>query len=110
MAEKFSKLREELNEESQVRASTKTKVLLNNLALAELRRALELSQDDIATQMTLKQPAISKLEKSTDMYLSTLRRYIEAMGGTLEIKAKFANGEVIINQFEDIRRKSVGIA
>jgi|TARA_B110000263_G_scaffold142569_1_gene123785 predicted transcriptional regulator len=105
MARKFRELKDKMSEESQERASIKANVMLQELALAELRRALELSQDDIATQMKLKQPAISKLEKSTDMYLSTLRRYIEAMGGTLEIKARFHNSEVTINQFEEFSKK-----
>lgn len=105
MANKFSKLRDNMTDESRERASIKAKVMLKDLALAELRRALQLSQDDLAKQMKLKQPAISKLEKSTDMYLSTLRRYIEAMGGTLEIKARFFDNEVTINQFEEFRKE-----
>ena len=102
MAKKFKKLRGSMSEESRERSSIKARVMLQDLALADVRRALQLSQDDLAKQMELKQPAISKLEKSTDMYLSTLRRYIEAMGGTLEIKACFHDNEVIINQFEEL--------
>lgn len=45
---------------------------------------------------------MSKLERRADMYVSTLRRYIEAMGGSLEIRACFADGAVRINQFHEL--------
>jgi len=46
--------------------------------------------------------SISRMERRTDMYISTLRSYIEAMGGQLDIIARFPEGAVQINQFEDI--------
>jgi hypothetical protein len=50
----------------------------------------------------MKQASISKLERRADMYISSLRRFVEAMGGQLEITAKFPEGDVRINQFEDL--------
>jgi len=102
MARKFSELRKRMTAKSQDRARVKAQALFTDLMLADVRKALDLSQEELAGLMDLKQPAVSKLEKSTDMYLSTLRRYIEAMGGHLEIKARFDDGEVTINQFEDL--------
>jgi transcriptional regulator len=54
-------------------------------SLGELRRVAGKAQIDIASALKVKQPTVSKIEKQTDMYLSTLRSYIEAVGGTLEL-------------------------
>ena len=62
----------------------------------------ERSQEEVAKKLHIKQAAVSKLERRTDMYLSTLRSYIEAMGGKLEIIALFPNRVVRINQFETL--------
>jgi len=47
------------------------------------------------------QAAISKLERRTDMYIGTLRSYIKAMGGDLEVIARFPDGEVRISNFAE---------
>ncbi len=60
-----------------------------NLSLAELRRARLLTQDQLAADLHVNQASIAKLERRTDMYLSTLRHLVEAMGGELEIVARF---------------------
>ena len=54
-----------------------------------------------AGKLKINQSSVSKLEKQTDMYISTLRNVIKAMGGDLEITAIFPDGEVRINQFKD---------
>lgn len=62
----------------------------DNLAtLKDLRQAVEQTQQDLAATLGVGQDAISRLEKRSDMLLSTLRRYIEAMGGKLELVAQF---------------------
>lgn len=53
--------------------------------LKELRKAAGKAQVDIAASLKIKQPSVSKIEKQTDMYLSTLRSYVEAIGGELDI-------------------------
>lgn len=45
---------------------------------------------------------ISRIEQRTDLYVSTLRHYVEAMGGKLDIVARFPEGDVRISQFEDV--------
>ena len=72
------------------------------MPLQELRQARQLSQEQRATILQVKQASISKLERRTDMYISTLRQFIEAMGGELEIVAKFPDGVVRITQFQEI--------
>lgn len=64
------------------------------MPLHELRRARELSQVALAEALDATQPEISKIEHRTDLYVSTLRRYIEAMGGRLDIVAHFPDGDV----------------
>ena len=72
------------------------------MPLQELRQALKLTQEQVANSLDMNQAAVSKVEHQTDMFVSTLRRFIGAMGGSLEIVAHFPQGNVIINQFEQI--------
>ena len=105
MAKKFRDLRTKMSAEAQALAHEKTLAMLAELPLAELRQARHLSQEQLAAVLEVQQPAVAKLEKKTDMYISTLRRFIEAMGGQLEIKAHFPDGDVTINQFEELDEK-----
>ena len=77
-------------------------LLAEEATLRQLREARERSQEDLAKKLQIKQAAVSKLERRTDMYLSTLRSYIEAMGGELEIVARFPDRTVRITQFETL--------
>src|SRR4051794_30935088 len=58
------------------------------LGLRELRQIVGKGQADVASALNIKQPSVSKIEKQTDMYLSTLRSYVEAVGGKLELTVK----------------------
>jgi len=105
MANNSRQLREAMSPEAQARSQAKAAALKAELPLAELRLARHFSQEQLAAELSIRQPAVAKMEKKTDMYISTLRRFIEAMGGTLEIRAHFPDGEVRINQFEEIAPK-----
>jgi DNA-binding transcriptional regulator YiaG len=98
---KFSELRAKMSPERRARNEAATKAMLAEMPLHELRRARELSQQTLAELLGESQPSVSKLEQRTDMYVSTLRRYIEAMGGRLDIVAHFPDGDVRITQFAD---------
>mgnify|MGYP001147823380 FL=1 len=76
--------------------------MLAAMPLAELRRARGLSQKALAEALGVQQPSIARLEKRTDMYVSTLRSHIEAMGGELEVVARFPDGAVRIVAFSEI--------
>lgn len=102
MAKKFRDLRMRLSPEARQRVEEQTRALLEVMPLAELRQARLLSQEQLAATLGIKQSSISKLEHRTDMYIQTLRSYVEAMGGRLEIKACFPDGEVVIDQFEGL--------
>lgn len=56
--------------------------------LQALRRLAEQSQAEMASKLKIKQPSVHKIEKQTDLYLSTLRRYVEAAGGKLELRVQ----------------------
>lgn len=102
MAKKFAELRARMPIESQQRAHELAEMMIQEMPLQELRQARGLSQKVMAELLHVQQPAIAKLEKRTDMYLSTLRSHIEAMGGQLDVIARFADGSVRITHFSDI--------
>ena len=104
MARKFSELRARMSPAARARARTRARTMLADMPLQELRRARGLSQEALAATLKVRQASISKLERRADMYISTLRSHIRAMGGELEIVARFPDGEVRISNFEDVGR------
>lgn len=110
MAKKFRDLRQAMSPDAQARSHAKAIAMMAALPLAELRQARHFSQEQLAAELAVKQPAVAKMEKRADMYISTLRRFIEAMGGQLEIRAHFPEGDVKINQFEDLEDKQLPTA
>ncbi|HEX8831571.1 MAG TPA: XRE family transcriptional regulator [Longimicrobium sp.] len=99
---RWSDLRDEAQPETRERATRKTAEMMREMPLHELRQARRLSQETLAQVLGTNQAGVSKMERRTDMYVSTLRRYLRAMGGDLEITARFPDGSVRINQFEDL--------
>lgn len=99
MAKPFKNLRDKMSPQAQKASEEKAKKLLSEMLLQELRQARQFSQERIAEVLSTKQANISRLEQRTDMHISTLRAYIEAMGGQLDIIARFPEGEVHISQF-----------
>jgi DNA-binding XRE family transcriptional regulator len=102
MAKKFSELRSRMSPQSRARAEAKAQAVLAEMPLNELRQARGMSQKMLADVLHVQQPSIAKMEKRTDMYLSTLRSHIEAMGGRLEVVARFPDGAVKISNFSDV--------
>ena len=85
----FRGLSATLAPEAQARAAVLTEAWDQALSLAELRRARALTQEQLAGELHIGQAAIARLERRTDMYLSTLRKFVVAMGGDLELVARF---------------------
>lgn len=80
---------EELPPERRERVEARYQQLRREVeGLRELRQIAGKAQADIATALNIKQPSVSKIEKQADMYLSTLRSYVEAIGGELELTVK----------------------
>lgn len=99
MAKKFETLLNDLDADRRARIRARTDELLTALPLNELRKARELSQEEMADLLDVNQATVSKMERRTDMYVSTMRRFVRAMGGELEIRARFPEGVVEIDQF-----------
>jgi len=101
MAKSFKTLKEKMSPEARARSEEKAEKFIAEMPLNELRAARKLTQEKLAETLQVKQAAVSKLERRADMYVSTLREFIAAMGGELEITARFPDGSVRINQFEE---------
>jgi len=72
-------------------------------SLRELRKVVDKVQADIAATLKIKQPSVSKMEKQTDMYLSTLRSYVEAIGGKLDLVVQLPSRRTIhLNQLGEV--------
>lgn len=84
------------------RVTRRAAELRAEMALHEIRQALQHSQAELARALKVNQPAVAKLERRADMYVSNLRRYVEALGGKLEITAKFPEGNVVVRNFGDL--------
>jgi transcriptional regulator with XRE-family HTH domain len=69
-----------------------------------LREARERTQVHLAKILGVNQAAVSKLEQRADMYVSTLQSFVKAIGGELKITARFPEGTVEINQFEEVKK------
>jgi len=103
MAKPFKELRDKMSPERRARNDARVKELLAEMPLHELRQAMKMSQERLSELLGWKQPSISKVEHQTDMYVSTLRSYIEALGGELQIVADMPTGTVHIKRFGKIR-------
>ena len=101
---KFSELLDKIPPERRADIEERVKQLRAEMPLNELRAARDLTQQQLAQSLNVNQAVISRLERRADMYVSTLRNIITAMGGTLEIRAVFPEGPVIIRQFREIAK------
>ena len=88
--------------ERRARVDAKKAELRAAMPLHELRHARAMTQRALGEALNVKQPAVAKLERRADMYVSNLRAYIEAMGGRLNIVAEFPQGKVVITNFSNM--------
>ena len=102
MAQPFRSLWEKMSPEAQAAAEQKMQAMLAALPLQELQQARHRAQEHLATIGQGTPASLAKLERRTDLYISTLRSFIEAMGGALEITATFPEGVVRIARFHDL--------
>ena len=91
---KFSELRATLSPAARAEARRLADQDLREMPLHELRAARNLTQQQLAKTLDMSQAAVSQLEQRTDIYLSTLENFVEAMGGRLEMYAVFPDGKV----------------
>jgi hypothetical protein len=92
----FEELRAKMSPEARAAAEAKTRELAEALGLDELRASRDMTQEVLAEALGMKQAGVSRMERRSDMCISTLARFVEAMGGELEILARFPEGPVRI--------------
>jgi plasmid maintenance system antidote protein VapI len=103
MAKSFDELvRRTTTKQTSQRAAARTREFLGELLLSEIRERAGKSQRQVADALGIRQPSLSKLEKQSDMQISTLRRIVKALGGELEVLARFPAGTVKIEPFNEM--------
>ena len=101
----FAELTAKFSPKRKARVAQRVAALKSEMVLADLRQARARSQEELARVLKVNQPAVAKLEKRADMYVSNLRRYVEALGGKLEITARFPDGAVVVVNFSEIGKR-----
>ncbi len=106
MARNYRELQERMEPASRAENKRRVGEELQRMALDELRNAKRLTQAELAEILDVPQSSISRIEQRADMYLSTLRSYIHAMGGVLQIQAVFPDGGAVaisrLGEYEDV--------
>jgi DNA-binding XRE family transcriptional regulator len=105
LLDKLSEFPKRRHEKVMKRADT---LIAEEMSLQDLRKALEFTQEDIAKHLHIRQEGVSRIEKRSDLLLTTLRGYIETMGGDLELVIRFPNRPpVILHGLGEIHAKRV---
>lgn len=99
MAKSFKTLMEKMPAERRARIDARVQEALEEIALQQLRQSLNLTQEQVAEVMQSNQATVSKLERQSDMYISSLQKFVTALGGKLKLVASFPDKEVVIGQF-----------
>lgn len=107
MAKSMDELaRKTMSKAARDRAEKRSREIMAELLLSELRQAVGPTQKELAERLGVAQPTLSRLEKQSDMQITTLQRLVEALGGELEIVARFPKGKVAIRQFDAAGKRS----
>ena len=99
---KFKELLDAMPIERRKKVTQRVREAIAAMPLDELRKARQMTQVKLAESLGVNQSEVSKIEHRTDLYLSTLSEYVEALGGKLEIRAIFPDREFRITQFEEL--------
>src|SRR6266436_2403627 len=89
MAKNFRELEAKMSPEARARSDAKTQKMIAEMALNELRQAMGITQERLAKALRINQAGVSKIESRSDIFVSTLRKAIEAMGHAGAIRAFF---------------------
>ncbi|MGA2184191.1 MAG: XRE family transcriptional regulator [Bryobacteraceae bacterium] len=100
---KFRELVNAMPAARQQKIASRVRQSLASMPLEEVRKARRMTQSRLADALGVNQGEVSKIEHRTDIYLSTLAGYVEALGGKLEIRAVFPDREMRITQFEELQ-------
>src|SRR5260370_41414162 len=93
MAKNFRELEAKMSPAARARSDTKTQKMIEEMALNELRQAMGITQERLAKALRIYQTGVSKVESRSELFVSTFRKTIEAVGGQLAIRAQFSGWE-----------------
>jgi len=100
MARNFRELRARMQPRTQARSAARAAAMLVDMQLRELRKARNATQVEVAMAMNIEQASVSKIERREDMYISTLREYVKALGGELKLVASFPDAQIQVQPFK----------
>jgi DNA-binding transcriptional regulator YiaG len=89
---KWTDIKARTKSDTRGRIEAEAQRLSEDLHLSQLRKARGLTQETMAELLGVSQAEVSKMERRTELYVGTLRKFIEAMNGELVIAARFADG------------------
>jgi DNA-binding XRE family transcriptional regulator len=105
MAHKWDNLRRRMSPQARARVDARVRETLAAMPLAEIRKAIGMTQVELAASLDVAQSSVSKIENAADMYLTTLRKYVRALGGELHLTAVFPGGRrVEIEHVSEVAR------
>ena len=104
MAKSYETLRNKIPPEQRARIEKKASKLLEEMSLNDIRLSRRCSQTELADLLEIRQASVSKLEHRSDIHVSSLRKYIEALGGKLVIQAEFPEGAVRIREIGGLKK------
>ncbi len=107
MAIKWEELKHKNSAERRQANRQGAKEELERLGFGKLRQARQLTQVELAERLDVPQAAISRMERRTDLLLSTLRQYVEGMGGQLELRAVFPEAEFLLEPLSQAGERPV---
>ena len=111
MARKFDELRQKMSVERRRRNEEEANRTLVEMNLQDLRQNVaSISQEDLAEMLRVTQGYVSKLERQDDMLLSRLYSFVEALGGHVEILARFGDREIRVSQFGEFPKLREALA
>jgi len=103
MTKNFKTLRGKMSAERRSRVEKRVDRILAGIQLQELRKACKVTQEQLAEGLEITQASISKIERQSDMYVSTLRKYVESLGGALQIVVNLPSGSFILKGFSSVK-------
>ena len=104
MAKSYEALRNKIPPEQKARIEKKARKILEEMSLNDIRLSRRCSQNELADLLEIRQASVSKLERRNDIHVSSLRKYIEALGGKLVIQAEFPEGAVRIIEIGGLKK------
>lgn len=98
MATPWKEIKHKFSPEVHARIKREALAELDRIGFNKLRQARRQTQVALAERLDIPQNAVSRMERRTDLLLSTMRGYVEALGGKLELRVIFPDGEFVLDE------------